>query len=310
LKCQFARLEQEALLHISGPDALTFLQGQTTCDTRTVDREHALPGAYCTPQGRVVCDFLLVELGDEHYALRLRRDIRAASSQTFGKYIVFSRATLDDSREDWAVTGVWGPDAMQALRAVFGGAPEQRFGALCGEGYVLVRADEEGHQYEVYLHESRAGHFHTAMSEAMQEGAEAEWQARQLDSGLARIEAATVEAHVPQTLNYDLTGHISFNKGCYTGQEVVARLHYRGKPKRRTHLAALPAGRPCAAGTRVLDATTGKATGSVVNVATAQGNTRVLVEATTDSLLNGLLLDDGNRTPLAPGTLPYSLQGD
>jgi folate-binding protein YgfZ len=310
LNCEFARLEQEALLHISGPDALTFLQGQTTCDTRIIDREHALPGAYCTPQGRVVCDFLLTELGAEHYALRVRRDIRTVSSSTFGKYIVFSKATLEDSREDWQVTGIWGTDAAAAVQTVFGAAPAQRFGALSGDGFVLVRMDEQGRQFECCLHDSRAGHFHEAMGEVMAAGTEAGWQAVQIASGLARIEAASVEEYVPQSLNYDLTGHISFDKGCYTGQEVVARLHYRGKPKRRTYLAELPAGTATSVGTKILDAATGKATGSIVNVVAAKEGTCALIEATAESLANGLKLDDGKGTSLVTGMPPYPLPGD
>ena len=72
MNAHFAKLPGDALLHISGPDTLTFLQGQTTCDTRQVDAGHAVPGAYCTPQGRMVCDFLLAQLDDGHFGLRMR----------------------------------------------------------------------------------------------------------------------------------------------------------------------------------------------------------------------------------------------
>lgn len=309
LNCEFARLEQEALLHISGPDALSFLQGQTTCDTRLIDREHALPGAYCTPQGRVVCDFLLCELGPDHFGLRLRRDIREESGKTFGKYIVFSKATLEAGRDDWLVFGAWGPGAAQALETVFGALPEQRYGVLSGDGFVLVRMDEEGQLYECYLEASRAD-CRERLTAATQPGSEEAWRARQVASGLARIEAATVGEHVPQTLNYDLTGHISFKKGCYTGQEVVARLHYRGKPKHRTYLADLPVDAACTPGSKVLDAVTGKVAGSIVNTASAGDGVRVLVEATAEGLANGLQLDDGDATPLRQAALPYPLGSD
>jgi len=92
LNCNYALLEQEALLHIVGPDTLKFLQGQTTCDTREVDSEHATPGAFCTPQGRVICDFLICELAPEHFSLRMRREIRDNSATAFGKYIIFSKS--------------------------------------------------------------------------------------------------------------------------------------------------------------------------------------------------------------------------
>jgi len=310
LNCQFTRLEQEALLHITGADTLKFLQGQTTCDTRNVDLEHAIPGVYCTPGGRVVCDFLLCQLGPEHFALRLRREIRAAASKTFGKYIVFSKATLEDSREDWVVVGVWGEGAAPALDGIFGPPPGARFGAHASEAFVLVRTDDRGERFECYLNESSAGDYLACLADAMPRGAEADWQAGEIIGGVARIEAATVEAHVPQTLNYDLTGHISFNKGCYTGQEVVARLHYRGKPKHRACLAELPAGTRCAAGAPVFDAGSGHKAGSIVNAAETSAGTIALVETAVAERSDSLRLGAADGVPLTLGELPYALQGD
>lgn len=308
MNCQYTHLEQEALLHIIGPDTLKFLQGQTTCDTRKVTPSHAVPGVFCTPQGRVVCDFLLCELGQDHFALRLRRDIRARSSTTFGKYIIFSKAKLDDTREDWAPYAVWGQDAANALGKIFGELPSARFGSTRGDGFVLVQTDEQGQQFECYLLNTSNGAHLARMDEMMTPGSETQWQALQIANGIARIEAATVEEFVPQILNYDHTGHISFNKGCYTGQEVVARLHYLGKPKRRTYVAELSFDTMCAAGTAVYDVVTGQIVGTIVNGCTAQGKTRALVAATTGGVANGLRLADGALLTL--GELPYSLETD
>ena len=305
MNCQFSSLEQEALLHIVGPDSLKFLQGQTSCDTRKIDPNHALPGIFCTPQGRVVCDFLLFEIGKNHFALRLRRDIRMNSSASFGKYIIFSKADIEDSREDWKPVGIWGTAAKEALTELFGEIPTERFGATAGEGYVLVQLDESGQQFECYLQETTAQDLLLRMGELMQLGTECEWQAAQITSGLPRIEAATIEEFVPQTLNYDLTGHINFKKGCYTGQEVVARLHYLGKPKRRTYVATLPAETNTSAGNPVFDATSGKNVGNIVNSCVALGKTHALVAATTAGAGNGLQLDSTSGDPLLLGNLPY-----
>jgi tRNA-modifying protein YgfZ len=307
LNCHYCPLEQDALLHITGPDALKFLQGQTTCDTRKVTPNRPVPGAFCTPQGRVVCDFLLCELGHEHFALRLRRGIRAGSSAAFGKYIIFSKAKLDAAREDWQPYAVWGPEAASALSQVFGALPGEHMGATCGEGFTLLQLDERGRQFECYLHESTGAARLARMGELMQAGAEADWQALQIANGIARIEPATVEKFVPQVLNYDLTGHISFNKGCYMGQEVVARLHYRGKPKRRTYVAELPLAEPCAAGAAVHDAASGESVGTIVNCCAAQGKTHALVAATEAGVANGLRLAAGGPL-LTLGQLPYALE--
>lgn len=310
MNCQYAHLEREALLHIMGPDTLKFLQGQTTCDTRKVQPNHAVPGAFCTPQGRVVCDFLLCELGPEHFALRMRRDIRASSSAAFSKYIIFSKAKLDDTSEGWATYAVWGPEASKALRGIFGDAPTEHFGTTGGDGFVLVQTDEQGEQFECYLHSASSATRLARVAELIQSGSEPEWEVLQIKNGVARIEAATVEEFVPQTLNYDRTGHISFNKGCYTGQEVVARLHYLGKPKRRTYVAEVPPGTSCLAGTAVYDAVSGQLVGAIVNCCTTQGKTRALVTATAGGVANGLRLASSGGPLLTLGKLPYTLEAD
>ena len=271
MDCHYTTLGHEALLHVVGPDTLKFLQGQTSCDTRRIDANHAIPGVFCTPKGRVVCDFLLCELGPDHFALRLRRDIRAASSAAFGKYIIFSKAELD---------------------------------------YVLVQTDKRGQQFECFLHETSAQQHLDAMQAEMTPSTESEWQALQIANGSARIEAATVEEFVPQILNYDRTGHISFKKGCYTGQEVVARLHYLGKPKRRTYVAELPSGTDCAAGSAVYDAKSGSEAGNIVNCCTVGEKIHVLVAAATSSLPHGLLLGAANGPALTLGKMPYTLEDD
>jgi len=310
LNCHYSLLQQEALLHIAGPDSLTFLQGQTTCDTRNLDPEHALPGVYCTPQGRVVCDFLLCQLAENHHALRMRRDIRASSSATFGKYIIFSKAELDDQRDDWQVLACWGPDAALVLREVFGAAPTARYGACSGDDYVLVQVDEGGQQFECYLDSKTNPQRLEQLTGLMRASDEPAWQALEVANGIGRIESSTVEEFIPQMLNYDLTGHISFNKGCYTGQEVVARLHYRGKSKRRMYLAELPGTEPVSAGTPLFSTGTEQSVGTVVNSASSDGQVVGLVVATANGVEKGLHLGAEDGPLLRIEELPYSLQTD
>ncbi|MDG1942906.1 MAG: hypothetical protein P8J17_01425 [Halioglobus sp.] len=313
MNCQYAHLESDALLHIVGPDTLKFLQGQTSCDTRTVDAMHAIPGVFCTPKGRVLCDFLLCELNPDHFALRLRRDIRASSSAAFGKYIVFSNAELNAARDDWTLLGVWGPDAAKCLAKIFGDLPSERFAATSGEGYTLVQTDEKGQEFECYLDAQICKRHLTEMAQGIEKGTDAEWQTRQICAGIARIEATTVEEFVPQTLNYDLTGHISFNKGCYTGQEVVARLHYRGTPKRRTYAAELSdtaganQGGVLASGSALFSSETGLNVGTIVNSSAAGDKTLLLIAATTSGAAEGLHVGANNGPLLTLLELPYAL---
>ena len=308
--CHYTPLKAEALLHITGPDTITFLQGQTTCDTSSVDPGHAIPGAYCTPQGRVVCDFLLCRLAEGHYGMRMRRDIVPDSATTFGKYIIFSKAELDADRSDWQVLACWGPDAAQALKTIFGETPAERYGACAGDGFVVIQMDEDGQQFECYLNTRSNPDWQVQMDTTMQHSSASEWEAMQIRGGIGRIEAPTVEDFIPQMLNYDLTGHVNFSKGCYTGQEVVARMHYRGKSKRRMYLAQFPGDTPAAAGTALYSSGSEQSVGNIVNSATADGRTLALVVATADGVANGLHLAAQDGPALEVGALPYSIESE
>lgn len=305
----YTPLEQEALLHIAGPDSLTFLQGQVTCDTRSLDAQQALVGAYCTPQGRMVCDFLLCQLGPEHFALRMRRDIRKDSAAIFGKYIIFSKAELDAQSDDWQVLGCWGPGAAGALRDIFDTVPDQHLGTRGGEGFLLVQLDEQGEQFECYLDKKMQAVALPQLDELLTLSVESAWQALDIRRGIGRVEAATSGEFIPQMLNYDLTGHVSFSKGCYTGQEVVARMHYRGKPKRRMYLASVDTNVDLAAGTPLYSGGE-QSVGNIVNNCVVDGATLSLVVATAEGVENGLLAGAANGPALLIGELPYSLTAE
>lgn len=300
----YTQLHHESLLHIRGPDTLTFLQGQTTCDTRELEGARALPGVYCTPKGRVVCDFLLSELGEDHLALRMRQDVVENAAATFGKYIVFSKAELDTDNTQWQMLGVWGIDVRSKLQSLCDAVPDQQYCASRGDNYVLIQIDEKGQQFECYLQAESATDLYSELTSRLTEADETEWQSLQIEQGIGRIEAATIEEFIPQVINYDLTGHISFNKGCYTGQEVVARLHYRGKSKRRMHLAALP--QQAAAGDPIFSDSE-HSIGNVVNCAASEGGFNALIVATESCLADDLHLESIGGPVLTLKELPYSL---
>ena len=312
LSCYYAKLENEALIHIEGPDALTFLQGQVTCDTRELTPIKALPGLYCTVQGRVVCDFLLCTPAPDHLLLRMRRDICASTAALFAKYIVFSKAKLDTQRDDWQVSACWGPDSATALEQIFGALPRERYSSCSGEGFVLVQMDAAGQQFECYLHRN-AAELESRLIEHSRAGTGTHWQAEQIASGIARLESGTTGEYVPQLLNYDLTGHISFTKGCYTGQEVVARLHYRGKPKRRLYLADInadniPPNLQIQAGDPLYGDDGSRAIGNVINcVAGENGGLLMLVTATEAGARKELRLGDSRTPQLRTHATPYPI---
>lgn len=308
--CYSSPLPGEALLLITGPDTLTFLQGQTTCDTRELDATRSLRGVYCTPQGRVVCDFLLLSLGADRYGLRMRRDICASSSAVFGKYIVFSKADIEPDYDNWQVAGIWGDDATQVVQQVFGGSPQGAGLVHAGPGFIVVARDESGTRFECFLEATTGAEPLKALEASTTAGSEADWRAMDIAAGIARIEAPLVDELVPQTVNYDLTGHISFTKGCYTGQEVVARLHYRGKSKRRGFATKVPVVEGLEPGAELFASTSSSSVGHVVNSAVTADGAHAFVSATLDGAEAGLHLasPDGPALELMP--LPYAIAND
>ncbi len=260
--CRIAPLEHEGLLLLDGPDTLAFLQGQLTCDLRELAPERALPGACCTPQGRVACDFLLAQTGPHAAALRMSADILDHAAATLGKYIIFSKSGISQGGNDWQLFGCWGAGAGERVRALFGSAPATRLGVVAGESGLVLQLDDAGQRFECWL---RTGPAAERLAAAAEPAAAGSWRALDIAAGIGRIERPTVEEFVPQMLNYDLTGHVSFSKGCYTGQEVVARLHYRGTAKRRLYPVQIEAADPAPAGTPLFGDDDGRSLGTLVN---------------------------------------------
>ncbi|MEM9256812.1 MAG: hypothetical protein AAGA91_15300 [Pseudomonadota bacterium] len=300
-----AQLASDALLRIKGPDALTFLQGQTTADTRELSEVRALPGVYCTPQGRVVCDFLLCTLNDDDYGLRMRASIRDHAAKVLSKYIVFSKAELIEDDSDWQCWGLWGDETAQIVRKVFAADTSQQFDCHRGDGYVLIQRDDQGSRFECLLHQRVAETLISTLREHSETRPEAAWQALDIASGIARIEQETIEEFVPQVLNFDLTGHISFTKGCYTGQEVVARLHYRGRSKRRSYLSSLTPNTDVSPGLPLY--CQAQSAGHLVNHADGMA----LVSATEQGMTSGMSLEPAGEPLLKLQNPPYPFpEGD
>ena len=119
----YSQIVDDSLLHFTGDQVPTFFQGQLTCDCLEVNEAQTSLGALCTAQGRVLTDCRVLQLGENHYALRLRRDVRDMTHETLKKYAMFSRTTISDRDEDWALLAVWGHDAAAALASAIGGVP-------------------------------------------------------------------------------------------------------------------------------------------------------------------------------------------
>lgn len=222
------------MIHLRGSRIPEFLQGQLTCDTRKLSPSKAVLGALCNVKGRVLSDLLVLQLSDSHVVLRLRRSLASSVADTLRRYAQFSRISVElDSREN-AIIG------RRESGDISGGEPLPAGSMAAAPGDRIVSL-ERGSNFGEVLSIDPQNPIDLASHVASQTlDVEPRWAVETLRSGHYALEIEDFEAFTPQALNYDLTGLVAFDKGCYTGQEIVARLHYKGHSKRRLQVLEAP----------------------------------------------------------------------
>ena len=230
-------LTHYGLLAIDGPDTAKFLQGQTTCDLTQVTDQSSQNGACCTVKGRLYSSFLIGRLNDEQYRLRMRHDIVDDTQQRLAKYIVFSKAEQTNTSDDYLILGLKGDQAKQNIAAIFGDIPSSLHNSISKDKHLVTAI--EGDRFECWLHKDDWEELWPALSNELTIIGSSYWELLAIRAGIADICTLTQETFIPQMLNYQVTNAVSFTKGCYTGQEIVARMQYKGKLKRRMYRIAL-----------------------------------------------------------------------
>ncbi|MEO1078068.1 MAG: folate-binding protein [Pseudomonadota bacterium] len=233
-------LAREAIIHLDGRKIEDFLQGQLTCDLRQLRPDAAIHGALCSVKGRVLSDLWVLKLSDERCMLRLRRSLAQSFAEHLARFAQFSRIKVTLDAQEPAVFGIYSEEPERL--------PLEAPGACrTSDGALLLRSGPAQAQVILSSTDSGARDPITQVLAAMNctadaEGTEDAWRAEGLRWGHYALEADDSERFTPQALNYDERGLVSFQKGCYTGQEVVARLHYKGKSKQRLQVFETPAG--------------------------------------------------------------------
>jgi len=240
-----AHLAHLGILRFTGPDALSFLQGQVSSDTRRLTENVSLLSSYSNPQGRVLALIYLLPHSSGVAAI-LPREILLPTLQRMRKFILRSKVQIEDAGDSLQVAGVHGE---QALRSAGLPIPQDANGYLEKDGIGVARVNHDGNRFWVI---GAASRLPGALGEAMDAGEAIDagdaasgsehWRLADIQAGLPQVYAATSEAFVAQMLNLDLLDGISFSKGCYTGQEIIARTQHLGRIKRRLFRLQLPPG--------------------------------------------------------------------
>ncbi|MHB8252248.1 MAG: CAF17-like 4Fe-4S cluster assembly/insertion protein YgfZ [Acidiferrobacter sp.] len=226
-----------AIIKASGADAASFLQGQFSNDILTLGNTNQL-SAYCTAQGRMITLFRIVRCGDAFFLL-LPRDLLVPTLKRLTMYILRAKVTLN-AADDWALLGLSGPASPDILKQVPLPVPSAVPEVLTQDALTVLAIPGLAPRY-LLLGPEEAVRAVVMPKEVPTVGSQA-WAWLDIQAGLPTIGAATSEAFVPQMVNLDLLNGINFRKGCYPGQEIVARTHYLGRLKQRMYLASLPPG--------------------------------------------------------------------
>jgi folate-binding protein YgfZ len=287
-------LSDWGVLRARGDDAQSFLHGQLTSDMLHLDAKQARLAGYCSAKGRLLASFVVWRRAPGEVLLACSADLLGATLKRLSMFVLRARCKLDDASAElplWGLTGnVSGmPDAAWQRAEVSGGdlvrLPDAR-----ADGQTVPRALFAGT---------------TPPAPATLDAGT--WRWLEVQSGVPRIAVATAEQFVPQMVNLELVGGVDFQKGCYPGQEVVARSQYRGTLKRRAFVLEGPA--PMAPGQEVFhDADPAQPAGMVVLGAASDGRHAALVELKLAALEGGALhLGAADGPPLRPGALPYAV---
>lgn len=228
-------LEDQDVLAVSGEDSEKFLQGQLTCDLQKLPLNGWQFGAACTNKGRAFSSFRLLRL-DEGFYLIMEPGMLPATRDALQKYIPFYKAGMAATGDAFTRIGLAGTGVDAVLQEWFTALPAPGQ-AVRQDGQLLMNltANNAGDapRFELWLAGTSAV---PAPIAALAERPLASWQALDLAAGTCLVHPETAALYTPEELNMDLAGFVSFHKGCYTGQEIVARMHFRGKARKRLYL--------------------------------------------------------------------------
>jgi folate-binding protein YgfZ len=264
-----APLAQFGVLAFTGQDARDFLHNQLSCDVEGLTADAGAYGVYCSPKGRVLANFLLWREADA-LCMLLPRSIVAAIEKRLRMYVLRSKVTIEDRTSPLVVLGASGAAAADAVGGLVGTSPGTPLSVVRRGGVTAIALAAT--RFVVFAPAGDAPQVWGQLGRALRPVGAACWDWLEIASGFPWVTAATQDQFVPQMANLELLGGVSFRKGCYPGQEIVARMQHLGRPKRRLYLAHVPAEACPAAGEPLYGASLGdQAAGTVVNAAPAPG---------------------------------------
>ena len=310
-------LSHEGLILVAGEDAASFLHNQFSNDVLALTEGAVQWNSWNSPKGRMLASFLLWK-GRQGYFLQLPRALQAAIQKRLQMFVLRAKVKLEDANAGWIRFGIAGNDANAleaSIHAVFGALPPASMASIHGDSARLIRLSPT--RFEIVALPERGialwNAFATYPAAAAKPVGAQVWDGLAIREGIVTILPETQDSFVAQMTNFELVGGVDFKKGCYPGQEIVARTQYRGILKRRmvrVHGDLPPSATMPKPGQSVYAQEFGEqAAGAFANVApTMDGGFDALVVAQLESInANSLRLGSVNGAPLSLKSLPYAI---
>ncbi|MEB0039673.1 MULTISPECIES: folate-binding protein YgfZ [unclassified Pseudomonas] len=299
----FCTLSHEGILAVRGPDASKFLQGQLTCNLNYLNDTAATLGARCTQKGRMQSSFRILLEGDG-CLLAMASELIEPQLADLKKYAVFSKSKLTDESAGWVRFGLHDGDG--ALVSLGLDLPQASDSVVRANGLIAIRVSPA--RAELWAAADQADDVQARLAAHLAQGSLNDWLLGQIRAGIGQVMGNTRETFIPQMLNLQAVGGVSFKKGCYTGQEIVARMQYLGKLKRRLYrltLAGIDLPEP---GTALFSPVHASAVGEVVMAAQAEDGIELLAVLQADAAEDGHIhVGAADGLTLQLTHLPYTL---
>lgn len=310
-----APLSDLGVIGVGGAEAAGFLHNQLTNDVNLLDADTVRLAGYCTPKGRLLATFLMWKPAETIF-LQLPRTLQTAIQKRLQMYVMRAKVTLTDLNDSHVLLGLGGRAAGAAMTAWFPALPAAPYTSVSNEAGTLLRLADafDAPRYQWFASTEAAQDAWPVLTAKLAAVGNSAWRLSSIHAGVPQITLPTQEQFVPQMLNLELIGGVNFKKGCYPGQEIVARMQYLGKLKRRMLAASINApNATVAAGMEVFSSSdSAQPCGMIVNAERSAGDgfdclVEIKIAAAAESTIH---LGSADGAPLQFRALPYALPND
>jgi folate-binding protein YgfZ len=283
---KFIILDKTSTIKVEGDDRVHFLQGQLTQDINLISQNKALYAGFCNPKGRMLA-FMLCYLNHESIHIQIDSSVQEFILQKLKMYILRAKVSLKLANDTFTCIGFVGSKALLTKKIQ---PPKNYLDIIQSDDIMIMRLGKDDDRYQLMGETSKVNKFMKLNFSEYSAMSFDNWNNLNILDGIPDIYPPTQNAFIPQSLNMDLIEGINFKKGCYTGQEIIARTHYLGKVKRRMYRAFLKSRVDLNPGNLVLNIK-GEEIGQLVRSATESNEkTNILIELRVDQAHEALFI--------------------